>query len=474
MKSRHFAFRLLTLTAVLAFSALCPVRANTIWYVKASNGTSGNGLSWTNAFVTVDEAIAHASTTRDAQGHSDEIWVAQGSYFPSTGSTGFYINKPLALYGGFKGSETSVQGRLGSFVQTILDGNIGTNPPSTNAAHVVSISGVAGVSGTPGVVIDGFLIQNGYASGTGVNGAGISSSITDLDLANCFVRTNRFNPFGTHYGGGLYFTSASGGLYPTVGYTLHIKNSEFSGNRATEGGGIYGDDLRGEVVNTKFLENLGLPDGGGAYLTRMGSSNRLDFTNCVFWENVATYTPGLGAGLYLAEIGGDAGGNAQLVNCTFSDNSSSYYPNGMAMTISTNSQATIYNSIFFWNGSDGTGNYLPIAGPATVNYSDVEGGWTGTGSNNKNADPLFAKHQTGMLTLLLSPTPSPCLDAADYSRLPADDLDVDGDGNLTEIIPLDIGSQTRLVDQTSITDTGVGSSSCSSCTYLDMGAYELP
>ena len=111
-----------------------------------------------------------------------------------------------------------------------------------------------------------------------------------------------------------------------------------------------------------------------------------------------------------------------------------------------------------------------------MGYSDVEMVppfvWLGTG--NINVDPKFRSPTAGNLRLIST---SPCLDSADYSKLPFDDLDVDGNGITYEILPIDLDVGNRLVDL-SVTDTGVGSTTgpfaCPLCTYLDMGAYERP
>jgi hypothetical protein len=478
MKSRHSAFRLfLVLTVVLTLSAMSLAGANTIWYVNAAATGTGTGTSWANAFVTVQAGIAAGATAVDAQGKSDEVWIAQAVYYtPAVGgvSNGFAINKPLALYGGFQGTETSVQGRLGSFMNTILDGDFNLTPGNVtdDALHVLNIAGVPGANGNPGVVIDGFRIQHGYANGAGVHGSGILSVQTDLDIANCFVQANAHG-VNNNNGGGLYFSSTNGGTYPTTAYTLHIKNSEFKSNRGYDGGGLYGDEVRGSVVNTSFISNYSTTYGAGVFLRMMGSSNQLDFTNCVFWNNLASASSGVsnqGAGLYLGDVG-TTGANAQLVNCTFADNTGNTNTAGMAMNISTYSQAKIYNSIFFWNGSDGYGSPAPISGAATIAYSDIEGGWSG-GSHITNADPLYRSKGNGLLGLKST---SPCLDAADYSQLPLDDLDVDDDGDTSEVLPDDNAGSNRMQDQTSVNpDPGVGGHGCSLCTYLDMGAFERP
>jgi hypothetical protein len=482
MKSRHSALRLfLVLTVVLALSAASPLLASSIWYVRWNAAPPGNGTSWATAFPTVEQALAAASPTRDAQGQSDQVWVTQGGYTPPVivppppalpYSNGYIINKPLRLFGGFNGIETSVQQRLGSFLKTSLDGDINAlGNPYDNALHLVSITDVPGA---PGVLIDGFHIRSGYATGAGVNGAGILSTRTSLDLANCFFRSNIAGP-GVNNGGGLYFTSATGGVYPVPAYTLNIKNCEFTDDVGEQGGAIYGDGVTGAIVNTKFIANKSTGNGAGVCLTKMGSGDLLHLTNCVFLNNFATGQDSFGGGLYLGTIGGDAG-NAQLVNCTFAGNqcavnsTTHLYQDGQALGISSGSQATVHNSIFFWNNSNGLGDHLPIVGPATITYSDVEGNWSGYGSHHIIfGNPLFVYLPGGDLSLQLGPPYSPCIDAADYGQLPSDILDLDEDGNTSEIVPWDIARLARWVDQFSVPNTGVGTFS-----YLDMGAYERP
>ena len=76
---------------------------------------------------------------------------------------------------------------------------------------------------------------------------------------------------------------------------------------------------------------------------------------------------------------------------------------------------------------DATGN-------AVVSYSDVQGGWTGAGSNNIDADPLFQDPANGNFRLTCA---SPCRDMGnpDATLVPADDQDVDDDGDTTEKTP---------------------------------------
>jgi hypothetical protein len=488
MKSRHTVLRLFRLLSVLlSLSAMSLARASTTWYVVPNGAGAQTGLNWANAFPTIQQAIAAASPTADAQGHFDQVWVKEGKWVPPIivppppalpYSNGYIINKSISIFGGFKGTETSVQHRLGSFLRTILEGNINNAALYTdNAFHLLNITGTTSTPGGTGavnVVIDGFLIQNGYATGAGVNGAGILCVRASLHLANLYLRSNFAAPSppgAPNYGGGIYFTSATAGVYPVPSFTLEIKNSEFFDDHGEQGGGIYCDGVTGSIVNTKFLENKSTGSGAAACITKMPGGDLLSFTNCVFYANLASGGGSTQAGgLYLGDINGGVGaGYARLVNCTLAENScnSNPPPHGQALAINPYSQATIHNSIFWSNNSLG-GTVFPIDGSATVTYSDVEGSWPGNG--NKNVDPYFVNPAGGDLSLQLGPPPlALCIDAADYNQLPSDILDVDDDGNTFEIIPWDIARLARWVDQGSVGDTGIGTFS-----YLDMGAYERP
>jgi hypothetical protein len=467
MNTRQLPFRLAALALASCWLGVSSASAG-VFHVKVAATGTGTGVDWANA-CTLPFALASAQA-------GDEVWVMQAKYLAPAG--GFVINTRLALYGGFKGTEVDHNHRLGSFVATVLEGDTGVvGNPLDNVPHVVSTTGVSGVGGGPGLLIDGFLIENGYAQTAGANGAGILATQTDLDLSNCFLRHN-WAPSAN--GGGLSFTSYVAGIAPPAGYQLRIKNCEFSDDTGIWGGGIYAERARGAVVNTQFLTNAAFPYGGGAYVTKNGTGSRFDFTNCVFWQNSCSIsgTPNQGGGLYLGDSGAGTGGNVRMVNCTLADNTGNSNTDGQAMVVSTNSLAEIYNSILYFNGTGGLGTPLPIFGTVTAAYSDIEGGGY-TGFGMISADPLFANHAGGSLHLRLTATiVSPCLDAADYGRLPADDLDVDGDGNLAEPIPLDVAGLARLVDQPTVNDMGVGSTTgayaCPLCTYLDMGAFERP
>jgi uncharacterized repeat protein (TIGR01451 family) len=64
---------------------------------------------------------------------------------------------------------------------------------------------------------------------------------------------------------------------------------------------------------------------------------------------------------------------------------------------------------------------------------------------------------------------SPAIDAGDNARVAQDTTDLDGDGDTSEPIPLDLAFQSRFVDVLGVPDTGSGTAP-----IVDMGAYETP
>ena len=94
------------------------------------------------------------------------------------------------------------------------------------------------------------------------------------------------------------------------------------------------------------------------------------------------------------------------------------YPNDQA--IANSNAPTVINAIVYHNGSR-TGLAQMDSASATVNYSDVQDGWSGMG--NINADPFFLDADGRLLA------GSPCIDAGDDAVVPFG-VTTDLDGNL--------------------------------------------
>lgn len=171
------------------------------------------------------------------------------------------------------------------------------------------------------------------------------------------------------------------------------------------GGGIYCEDSSPTITKCAITGNLADYNGGGI------SCHHSDaiINNCTITSNSANWS---GGGIYCEDS------SPAITNCTITGNSANDYGGG---TLCQDANPMIVNCIFWDN--------LPeqIAAPfgdstVSVTYSDVQGGWSGTG--NMNADPLFVNAANGDYHLLEY---SPCVNAGDpdYVAKP-NETDLDG------------------------------------------------
>ncbi len=146
---------------------------------------------------------------------------------------------------------------------------------------------------------------------------------------------------------------------------------------------------------------------------------------------------------------------------------------------------TVANCILWQDSApQGPEIYIDDSSLMSVTYSDIQGGEAlvfvepgGTlnwGDGNIDGQPLFVDAdgpdeilgtQDDDLRLLPG---SPCIDAGDNTAVPADELDLDGDNELSEPLPFDLDSNPRFFDDTCTFDSGIGDPP-----VVDMGAYEF-
>jgi predicted outer membrane repeat protein len=389
-----------------------------IIYVKS--GSTGNGSAWNNAYGSLVSALTAAQS-------SDEIWVSAGTYKPTTGTdrtASFTLKNNVGIYGGFAGTETARNQRNIATNVTILSGEIGVAGIADNVYHVVSATGNISNPLTNSSILDGFTITGGNANGTTGNqgnGGGVYVSGASPTLRNITFRDNN----GTN-GGALYNESGSN---PVLIDTL------FEYNTATQGAAIYNDLSSPQITDATFRLNTAINNGGAIYNT--GSSNPT-IVNTVFSRNYANRGSG---GAVFNNLS-----NPNFINTTFSNN--------VAITggafANNSSSVAIRNSILYGNqNSSGTTTNQISGGGVTVANSIIQGGgFTGATDNN----PLFVNANADDLRLKAG---SPALNAGDVNLLPLDSRDLDGDGNTSEKIPLDLASNTRVL-----------------AANVDLGAYE--
>ena len=242
-----------------------------------------------------------------------------------------------------------------------------------------------------------------------VSGGGMWNERSTPRVTNCTFNGNRANAL---FGGGMHNE-----LFSTVGLT----NCTFSSNSAGQRGGGMNNYYQSKAIltNCTFIGNSAEEVGGGMYNWIMQSEAIL--TNCTFTGNSVPFLKTGGAM-------GNLEGISILTNCTFTGNSGAYGGGGIH---NLNGSATLTNCIL-WGDSP-----PEIRGSATVTYSDVQGGWSGTG--NINANPKFADADGR-----LSPG-SPCIDTGNNAAVSGVATDLDGnprktDGNLDGVAVVDMGA----------------------------------
>ncbi len=296
---------------VLLF-ALGEVQAQST-FVKT--GGTGAGTSWADAAGNLQQVLAQA-------GNGDEIWVATGTYRPTTCTActssdrniSFSIPSGVRVYGGFSGSETQLAQRNVASNPTILSGDIDSDGQRTrNSYHVVKLYRAAVTTR-----LDGFTIRDGYANGpneeqhgAGIynDGSGVGDSCKPI-IANCKIINNR----ATSNGGGLYNNGFFGNASPT------ISNTSFSSNRSREGGAMhnqgYGGASSPNISRCTFTSNVS-SSGGAVYNSGNNGISNPRYDACRFSNNSCT---GYGGAVYNFAKDPGAQCNPTFANCIFNGN----------------------------------------------------------------------------------------------------------------------------------------------------------
>ncbi len=494
--------------------------ATTIIYVKQDANGANDGSSWSDAFNSLQDALTAAQSSTPA-----EVWVAAGTYRPDDlgkdRSATFALSAAVALYGGFSGTESELDQRDPAVNVSLLSGDLSGDDATLACTREPSVCGVMDIvcPGSQNRCIDGQCWMgtnrddNSYLviSATSVDSTAILDGFT---IKGGFVGDKDPGP-----GGGMLIDNAS----PTIrdctfvdnfelstGGAITIQNSStpelttctFDQNASGDGGAIYIENSAPILTDCLFTDNVADGTGGGGVYHGSGAAV---FTNCRFISNTVARFDGGGAAV---------AGSPTFINCLFAHNESCFAGSGLNACCSSTPQvinssfisnrgfndgngaaglrlqsgatATVTNCLFWDNTRDADADeggpftdepsqISANSSTAVVDYTLVQGltgGLGGTG--NVDGDPLF-RDLDGDDDIPGTPDDdfrvfpgSPVIDAANTPALPADTLDLDGDGDILEYIPIDLSGDVRQYDDPDTADTGIPGSP-----VVDMGAYEF-
>lgn len=428
-----------------------------ILYVKTTGTSINSCANWADA-CDLQSALNYI-------GPAYEVWVASGTYKPGTvREATFQLRSGVELYGGFPDTgEPTWEDRDWELFPTVLSGDIGTPDDSAdNSYHVVTGSGVDATA-----ILDGFTITAGNANGASSlinSGGGMFNLAGSPTVSHVTFRANS----AAYYGGGMFNDTSSPKLTHVTfisnvanfyggGMGNHFSNPTlskvvFDGNSVTTygGGGMYNFKSMPTLTNVIFNANSAIGSGGGMFNDGLDDTSNCSsiLTYVVFSANSANRGGGMHnnyCSAYLTNVtfsensAADSGGgmNSQykiitLTNVTFKDNSASLGGEGGGIR-SHFTTLTMTNAIVWGNIPSAI---YHIGSTANITYSDIQGGYAGTG--NIDTDPLLGNlaDNGGFSQTHALGEGSPAIDTGDPNNCPSTDQrgyyrPIDGDGNGT-------------------------------------------
>ncbi len=346
-------------------------------YVNDDATGINDGTSWENAFTSLQDALAAAVA-------GDQIWVAEGAYLPGTDSAGsFIVEKNLFLYGGFAGTEMTLEERGDpadhpSILSGDLNGDDVENDFETNRGDNAWTVMTVTPDVTNETIIDGFTFSNGHSNGSGDDfspsrsGGGLHC-LGNPRVQNCLFRQN----FSAFRGGGAFFNYEGDELLEVVQCTFNGNNSSGRGG----GANILNSNCR--VTNCSFVGNIANQMGGGLRYINESGFQFIEITGCHFENNQSSF----GGGLRLQQsnlINPNTEGNITFLvsNCTFIGNAAAPLQpnwgqgggglNGVFYPNTKNNILAIDSCQFLQNSSTGNAPAIDIASAGKENTAYIK------------------------------------------------------------------------------------------------------
>jgi hypothetical protein len=283
----------------------------------------------------------------------------------------------------------------------VIEGNLidGNTAQSIGSGHG---GGIGTLNQVTPLLRNNTIVNNlaGDGGGLSVWGGEVSNNIISYNTAK-----NELGSTTAGHGGGIEILTS---LYTTVKNNIISRNTSL-----TRGGGVIWLAFDGELSSNVISYNEtyggthpGLPKEGGGIAVAIWSKGK--FSNNQIYGN---YAEDQGGGINL-----DGTSIVTITNTTITNNSS---PQAAGIKCNDSSTLTVTNSII-WDNQGPQVEYeqqVPM-----ISYSDIQGGWTGTG--NIDADPRFVDAAGNDYHLLYD---SPCRNTGDNNASNLPFIDFEGD-----------------------------------------------
>jgi hypothetical protein len=299
-------------------------------YVDADAGGDNTGVSWANAFRSLQDACAAAGKLPPAL--AAELWIAEGTYRPSeTGDTDAYfqVSPNTGYYGGFAGTETAKTQRIPGAHPVTITGDLGGG---VYAEHLFMSADLGGrnaafgemkftktraftgmgrngpavyVSGANNVTITNGVFEDLQANGNGGAVNASTSSGGSVNIRDCEFKETQ--TLGAYNAGGAVSVSAS------PGSSVSISGCEFKNTQAgSSGGAVYAYSPDGfiGIMDCTFEDTRSGGNGGAVSVSAAGSVN---ISGCKFKKTLAENDGGA-----VSAVPG-TGGSTSISGCEFKE-----------------------------------------------------------------------------------------------------------------------------------------------------------
>lgn len=319
--NKHIKSNLVYLLLIIASTFNLTAYA-TVQYVAPAGSSAWAGQT---VYNDIASALAVAQV-------NDEIWVATGTY--SIGVT-MAVDKSLKIYGGFAGTETTIDERL-----KVVNGSEWEfqNPTILNMTAGVNCFTVS--NSTTTATIDGLTIDGNNIVGTrGITGSGW----TELFISRCIIKNNNIS---SGYGAGIIGKSKTTISYCLVDHNVSVKPASSS----KWGGGICILGANSSITFSTIKNNSHTDSGGGIGVDNVAG---VTISNCRITDNSTTNSGGGICGYVVDDIH----------NCWIENNTANN--GGGIFCRAYSGSGNVYNSIIIGNTSITSGSGIVFGNSTT-------------------------------------------------------------------------------------------------------------